>query len=328
MYHAEIISTAAPDRALIERHQAILQRAAYRSLDAARDWTSVLAARFGLPRLPAAALAMLPGDASTALDESSSMWVFGQTHPHRDTNTVLLAEPIHLRVQNDGLTMIGLAAAPVTTAEAHAIVATLNRHFAPDGVRFGVLSDSCWLLLVDRPVHVDTTPSCMLDGRAVFEHQPRGEHAPLLRQIMNEAQMLLHEHPINLARANQGVLGVSGIWLWGEGALPECSHRHWQQVYGHDCLAAGIAAWVGATYAPGWDNAAPAGDVLILDTQEPSATATLDGLLESVRDGHFATLHWRHITAQGGHEWRYRRTDRWRFWRHSTSTLAFFQAAA
>ncbi len=52
-----------------------------------------------------------------------------------------------------------------------------------------------------------------------------------LRRVTNEAQMLLHEHAVNVARAEQGLLPVNSIWWWGAGvaqagALPADTRVH------------------------------------------------------------------------------------------------------
>ena len=38
-----------------------------------------------------------------------------------------------------------------------------------------------------------------------------------MRRLMTELQMLLHEHPVNEARAARGVPTVNAVWLWGGG---------------------------------------------------------------------------------------------------------------
>ena len=39
-----------------------------------------------------------------------------------------------------------------------------------------------------------------------------------LRRLQNEAQMLLHAHPVNLARMARGALAVNSVWIHGAGA--------------------------------------------------------------------------------------------------------------
>jgi hypothetical protein len=45
--------------------------------------------------------------------------------------------------------------------------------------------------------------------------------ARLMRRLQNEAQMVLHDHPVNLARAARGELTVNSLWLDHAGAADE-----------------------------------------------------------------------------------------------------------
>ena len=43
---------------------------------------------------------------------------------------------------------------------------------------------------------------------------------PQWRKLLNEAQILLHAHPINQARESRGQPRVNSLWPWGGGSLP------------------------------------------------------------------------------------------------------------
>lgn len=53
---------------------------------------------------------------------------------------------------------------------------------------------------------------------------PQGKDGPLLRRLFTEAQMLLHEHPVNTARERRKLRAANAIWLTGTsefaGVLP------------------------------------------------------------------------------------------------------------
>ncbi|MFO8025628.1 MAG: hypothetical protein R6U90_10795, partial [Thiohalophilus sp.] len=61
------------------------------------------------------------------------------------------------------------------------------------------------------------------------------------RRLMNEVQMLLHDHPVNQQRAAEGRLTVNSLWLWGGGHKPHKSAVRWQQVYTDDWLLDALA---------------------------------------------------------------------------------------
>ena len=50
---------------------------------------------------------------------------------------------------------------------------------------------------------------------------PYGTEEIFWRGILNEIQMLLHEHPLNQVREERGDLALNGIWFWGGGVIPK-----------------------------------------------------------------------------------------------------------
>ncbi len=70
---------------------------------------------------------------------------------------------------------------------------------------------------------------------------PRGADAPGLRRLMTELQMLLHEHPVNEARARRGLPAINALWLWGAGTASPMSHeRRLPLAFGDHAFLRGI----------------------------------------------------------------------------------------
>jgi len=63
--------------------------------------------------------------------------------------------------------------------------------------------------------------------------------------LMNEAQMLLHEHPVNAEREARGEPALNSIWFWGGGVMAAAKARHFSAVLGDDPLAQGLALAAG-----------------------------------------------------------------------------------
>jgi hypothetical protein len=62
---------------------------------------------------------------------------------------------------------------------------------------------------------------------------------------MNEAQMALHEHPVNEAREARGEPALNSLWLWGAGTAPAEAHAEWQSVSSAEPVALGLARLAG-----------------------------------------------------------------------------------
>ncbi len=63
--------------------------------------------------------------------------------------------------------------------------------------------------------------------------------------LMNEAQMLLHEHPVNAEREARGEPALNSIWFWGGGVIDATKARPFSTVVADDPLARGLALAAG-----------------------------------------------------------------------------------
>ncbi len=60
-------------------------------------------------------------------------------------------------------------------------------------------------------------PPHELVGEGIRKHMPNGEACKELVYLMNQAQIILHNHPFNQARAKNGEDVVNSVWFWGYG---------------------------------------------------------------------------------------------------------------
>ncbi len=134
---------------------------------------------------------------------------------------VLRADPVSLVA---GRSDVALAARidDLDRDESQALIATLDAHFNGDGLAFHAPRPDAWFLEVagdpTRDPCLSTTPLAVVRS-AIYPHMPVGADAPKWRRWMSEMQMLLHEHPVNSARAARGWVPVTGIWISGGGRL-------------------------------------------------------------------------------------------------------------
>jgi len=131
----------------------------------------------------------------------------------------LRADPVHLRVMRDRIVLADSAAIDLTREEADALTLTIGQHFGDD-LKPLPLHPRRWYLRYARAPHLITTPLSAAVGRDIDPLLPQGADAMRLRAELNELQMLLHDHPVNQARAARGELPVNSLWLWGGGHPP------------------------------------------------------------------------------------------------------------
>lgn len=137
-----------------------------------------------------------------------------------DGRYCLRADPVHLVLQRDCFSLHESFPLPVSSAEAQALVASLNQHFSRDSLNFVLgTSGACYLLFDGTPQIQTTLPSVALDKNS-HDFLPQGNDARYWLALLNEVQMLLHDHPINIARADAGQLALNSVWFSAGGALP------------------------------------------------------------------------------------------------------------
>ena len=154
------------------------------------------------------------------------------------------ADPVHLQVGRDSLGLADGAAFDVSRAESEALVETLNRHFG-QSMLFYPLRPARWYVRLEKAPDMQTTPAAAARGAAIDDKLPSGPDAMRFHALMNEAQMLLHEHPVNAEREARGEPSLNSIWFWGGGVIDAVKTRPFSAVIGDDPLARGLALAAG-----------------------------------------------------------------------------------
>ena len=189
------------------------------------------------------------------------------------------ADPVHLRLMRDRLVLVPHGAFEITAQEAHALCDALNRHFA-GALELHAPLPHCWCARLDAELGIDAPSPLEMAGRDVNVIVPRSAAAGRYQRLLNEAQMALHEHPVNEAREARGEPAVNSLWLWGSGRLPGTLRSPWSSVLSDDPAIAGLARCAGARQrglgasAAAWLDRAPeeGRQLAVLDSlREPSA---------------------------------------------------------
>lgn len=136
----------------------------------------------------------------------------------------LRADPVHLRVMRDRIVLADSGDLELSQAEADALCDTIGQHFG-DGLHPIPLAPTRWYLRLSQRPRLTTTPLSLATGCDIDPLLPQGSDAPQVRSQLNELQMLLHDHPVNLAREARGALPVNSVWPWGGGTLPAAPSR-------------------------------------------------------------------------------------------------------
>jgi hypothetical protein len=131
------------------------------------------------------------------------------------------AEPAHLLTAIDHLQLAAPVPLPLEASESGLLLETLNAHLAGTGFELRALADGGWLCRCPEGLECETVDPLDAFGRNLRELLPSGRDAVRVRSLVNELQMLLHEHPVNERRAARGLPIVNSVWLWGIGTARE-----------------------------------------------------------------------------------------------------------
>jgi hypothetical protein len=242
-----------------------------------------------------------------------------------------LAQPVHLAAGLDHLRLAPLAAAALDDTDGDALARAFDAHFGTRGYTVAARLPHEWVLRCDEWHDCRTFDPLVAVGRNVHEFMPTGPHGARVRNLINETQMLWHEHPANERRARRRELAVNSLWPWGFGAAVSNAARvalpplladdpwllGWWRL--NDASTTPVAAVGSSSIVPGTRIAVtrPA-DVDAATSLGQLDTAVLAPLRRAIERGAIGALRLR----TGNREIVLDRHARWRFWRGPASLAA------
>ncbi len=132
---------------------------------------------------------------------------------------VAIATPLHAALGLTDLTPSDPSMLSLSTDESRLLCGAADVHMREDGVRLHFVDAARWLVTCTRAVEVFTERPDWIVGEMLRPNLPRGRDARLVERWMNELQMLLHTHPVNVEREARRLQPVNLVWLWGFGSL-------------------------------------------------------------------------------------------------------------
>lgn len=163
----------------------------------------------------------------------------GDAHLH----AWLRADPAHVRPDMTGARVLAVGNLGLTAEEAQALLAPLRPLFGDVGFQISAPDPSRWYLALPVEARLPAfSPPAQVLGADLFDHLPQGPEGRRWRALLNEAQVLLHNHPVNAERAAAGRLPVNSLCFWGAGRLPDQVRARQGRVHAADADIAALAA--------------------------------------------------------------------------------------
>ena len=187
------------------------------------------------------------------------------------------------KMYDEVVALTGKAGGEVDADEAQPLAETANRQFADDGLIWSPETPQAWTLQAANDegrariaawAQLHCRSARMVAGRRIDAWQPEGEAARSWRALVNELQMLWHEHPVNEARSQAGRPALNSVWL--EGSCSRAGRRGFDAVITSDDALAGLALSAGSEVSAVPAEATPDDFIRFAAIQEDAETLLLD----------------------------------------------------
>lgn len=130
------------------------------------------------------------------------------------------ADPVHLRAELDHAVLTSSVDLSISEAESFELCNILHKHFSQDDLSFFRLNKNQWFVSSKNKITIKTTPLVDAVGRNVNFILPTGKDSSQWKQVLTEAQMLMHTHEVNVEREDAGQQIINSLWFYGSGKLP------------------------------------------------------------------------------------------------------------
>ncbi len=131
------------------------------------------------------------------------------------SETVWLAELSAISVGREGATIAHPASFEITPEEADALFDAVSGLWADRAISVLPINARQWRIwLAPSASTRSLTPAAMAEMR-LTDWWPQEDSLREWRRLLNEIQMVWHDHPVNIARAERSEVPINSLWLFG-----------------------------------------------------------------------------------------------------------------
>ena len=139
----------------------------------------------------------------------------------------LCCDLITLQPTHDDMVMKDYTGGHLSSDDSRLLIDALNEQVIDAPVTFHHGGGYHNLMFIkSQPISERLSPPNELIGEGIRQFMPEGDSARDLVFVMNQAQIILHNHAYNRKRVADKKDSVNSIWLWGNGNLPSLPSFH------------------------------------------------------------------------------------------------------
>lgn len=158
-----------------------------------------------------------------------------------ETRPCLRADPVHLAVQQNSMSVLPGQALEIQEQEVQAILTSLNALLSDEQLTLVAPHRERWYLQPTAIVSSQFLALPLAFGRPLPPQTISGENAKFWKRLQSEIQMTLHEHPVNESRQARGLLPINHLWIWGNDPLTGTPKAPALQLWGKHEVLRGLA---------------------------------------------------------------------------------------
>ncbi|MEW6409600.1 MAG: cofactor-independent phosphoglycerate mutase [Nitrospirota bacterium] len=129
---------------------------------------------------------------------------------------------VTLTIKDNGAIMEDYSAGHISSEEARLLIEDIDKQLGNDNLRFyagiGYRHIMVWK---NGKEDVECVPPHDITGKPVVDYLPVGDGSDVLRRIMADSSVVLKMHPVNIERRENKRREANGVWLWGQGRVPQ-----------------------------------------------------------------------------------------------------------
>jgi 2,3-bisphosphoglycerate-independent phosphoglycerate mutase len=138
--------------------------------------------------------------------------------PLQEGDLPLCCTFVQLQSSHNDMVMKDFTADNLSSDDSRILLDALTEQTGDDSVRFYPGRGPHNLMVIKSPAFSATlNPPMELIGEGIRQFMPDGAEFKDLVFLMNQSQIILHNHPYNRNRQKQGLDTVNSVWLWGNG---------------------------------------------------------------------------------------------------------------
>ncbi|NYT77065.1 hypothetical protein H0A71_08685 [Alcaligenaceae bacterium] len=137
---------------------------------------------------------------------------------------VWLVELVHVAPSRDGAALIPASELAITPEQSVALFESVQPFFEEDGFALQPCDTNRWRIQPPSGHSAPVASPMLVSLSSVNEWWSQDAASRPWRRLANEVQMRWFDHPVNLARQQQGLPAINSLWLFGGARASQLHH--------------------------------------------------------------------------------------------------------